>query len=235
MASKLSFGLAGCHGRHVVWSARGAGKLSKSMSTTRRYSQWLRGSRANFLRYELQIIPKPLPSGGIFGGIPYAEPPSQHSKFPESNKAEEEKAEEEPEPFDILSEKPSCVEEHIAKAEQTTQAALGFFRGHGFGARLLRDEAEKIYQLEVENEELVDELEDMIAKLSEAKAQLKNCYEECIEPGVVEAKARVLRLSAQSQQGKAPPPALPKPKAKPPNLSEEEYAQLVALMQKAEG
>ena len=44
MASKLSFGLAGCHGRHVVWSARGAGKLSKSMSTTRRYSQWLRGS-----------------------------------------------------------------------------------------------------------------------------------------------------------------------------------------------
>ena len=73
----------------------------------------------------------------------------------------------------------------------------------------------------------------MIAKLSEAKAQLKNCYEECIEPGVVEAKARVLRLSAQSQQGKAPPPALPKPKAKPPNLSEEEYAQLVALMQKA--
>ena len=127
------------------------------------------------------------------------------------------------------------MEEHIAKAEQTTQAALGFFRGHGFGARLLRDEAEKIYQLEVENEELVDELEDMIAKLSEAKAQLKNCYEECIEPGVVEAKARVLRLSAQSQQGKAPPPALPKPKAKPPNLSEEEYAQLVALMQKAEG
>ena len=190
---------------------------------------------ANFLRYELQIIPKPLPSGGIFGGIPYAEPPSQHSKFPESNKAEEEKAEEEPEPFDILSEKLSCVEEHIAKAEQTTEVALGFFRGHGFGARLLRDEAEKIYQLEVENEELVDELEDMIAKLSEAKAQLSKCHQECIEPGVVEAKARVLRLSAQPQQGKAPPPALPKAKAKPPNLSEEEYAQLVALMQKAEG
>ena len=46
---------------------------------------------------------------------------------------------------------------------------------------------------------------------------------------MVEAKARVFKLSAQSQQG------LPKAKAKPSNLSEEEYAQLVALMQKAEG
>ena len=87
------------------WQAEQIYEYHKKVLTVAERLPW-----ANFLRYELQIIPKPLPSGGIFGGIPYAEPPSQHSKFSESNKAEEEKAEEEePEPFDILSEKLSCV------------------------------------------------------------------------------------------------------------------------------
>ena len=44
----------------------------------------------------------------------------------------------------------------------------------------------------------------------------------------------MLTLRSQSSSGKAPPPSLPKAKAKPANLTEEEYAQLQALMQKAE-
>ena len=63
----------------------------------------------------------------------------------------------------------------------------------------------------------------MAAKLSHAKHQLSKCHEEeCVEPAVVEAKARVLKLSAQSQGSS--PPSLPKAKAKPPNLSQEDYA-----------
>ena len=40
-----------------------------------------------------------------------------------------EKAEEEPEPLDIISDKLSHVEEHIAKAEQTTEVALALGSG----------------------------------------------------------------------------------------------------------
>ena len=58
------------------------------------------------------------------------------------------------------------------EVEDQTKQSLRCLRGHGFGARMLREEACKIYTLENKHKELMEELEGMITQLSSAKEDL---------------------------------------------------------------